>query len=999
MKINDFFNEEKTRLDPACWTGKKIGTPKTKVKGGVRVNNCVTEDAVTDFVTRGGQIQQGKLHKPRKGETWQGSSHIGAAGGTGTKGTVSGKAANTNPKSGKPVVTAEQWEPVKKEQGVAEGSLNELSSDLLKRSAQAATDKRNQAMDPELHNALGGGYMNPLATHYDNVSQKMDNRAAQVRKKETIQKIASKIASPAVMRKIGMSGVAEGLLNELDMFAPVTTYVRLANGEYVAASWRRNQDLSGGNNASFIDIKPLAPNVAKQLGLDKRLNDPDKNQNSTASIASGGGVQSGMPFSDKTIEVVDIMDKKFAKDMGVPDAVFGKIAQWSQQQGVAEELSIKHQRDHSTQHYPDTSNSLATRSVSQAELPNVYKTADGHPTVRGRFHGKAAQTRVNPTITPTSVNRKDSSGPIPAFLKKKAGVTEDAVTDFVTRGGQIQQGKLHKPRKGETWQGSSHIGAAGGTGTKGTVSGKAANTNPKSGKPVVTAEQWEPVKKEQGVAEGSLNELSSDLLKRSAQAATDKRNQAMDPELHNALGGGYMNPLATHYDNVSQKMDNRAAQVRKKETIQKIASKIASPAVMRKIGMSGVAEGLLNELDMFAPVTTYVRLANGEYVAASWRRNQDLSGGNNASFIDIKPLAPNVAKQLGLDKRLNDPDKNQNSTASIASGGGVQSGMPFSDKTIEVVDIMDKKFAKDMGVPDAVFGKIAQWSQQQGVAEELSIKHQRDHSTQHYPDTSNSLATRSVSQAELPNVYKTADGHPTVRGRFHGKAAQTRVNPTITPTSVNRKDSSGPIPAFLKKGVAEGFNGEYDDEAGMADNNLETLRRAVDGIDNVINTGDNLPEWCQEKIAVAKSMLVTVWDYMRSEEQIEDPEIAEMYEAMQLMAESMAHKHRVSVDLVWESFEALDDHMLYETAAWRRKEGKSAKGGLNAKGVASYRRENPGSKLQTAVTTKPSKLKPGSKAAKRRKSFCARMSGVKGPAKKPNGKPTRKTLALRKWNC
>ena len=96
-------------------------------------------------------------------------------------------------------------------QGVAEGSLNELSSDLLKRSAQAATDKRNQAMDPELHNALGGGYMNPLATHYDNVSQKMDNRAAQVRKKETIQKIASKIASPAVMRKIGMAeqGVAE----------------------------------------------------------------------------------------------------------------------------------------------------------------------------------------------------------------------------------------------------------------------------------------------------------------------------------------------------------------------------------------------------------------------------------------------------------------------------------------------------------------------------------------------------------------------------------------------------------------------------------------------------------------------------------------------------------------------------------------------------------------------------------------------------------------------
>jgi len=91
--------------------------------------------------------------------------------------------------------------------------------------------------------------------------------------------------------------------------------------------------------------------------------------------------------------------------------------------------------------------------------------------------------------------------------------------------------------------------------------------------------------------------------------------------------------------------------------------------------------------------------------------------------------------------------------------------------------------------------------------------------------------------------------------------------------------------------------------------------------------------------------------------------------------------------------------MQKKTAAWTRKEGKSATGGLNAKGVASYRKENPGSKLQTAVTKKPSELKPGSKDAKRRKSFCARMSGMPGPMKKPNGEPTRKKLALDKWNC
>jgi hypothetical protein len=84
---------------------------------------------------------------------------------------------------------------------------------------------------------------------------------------------------------------------------------------------------------------------------------------------------------------------------------------------------------------------------------------------------------------------------------------------------------------------------------------------------------------------------------------------------------------------------------------------------------------------------------------------------------------------------------------------------------------------------------------------------------------------------------------------------------------------------------------------------------------------------------------------------------------------------------------------------WNKVNKKDKTNGLSQKAVNAYRRENPGSKLQTAVTTKPSKLKKGSKASKRRKSFCARMSGNKGPMKKPNGKPTPKALALRRWNC
>ena len=89
-----------------------------------------------------------------------------------------------------------------------------------------------------------------------------------------------------------------------------------------------------------------------------------------------------------------------------------------------------------------------------------------------------------------------------------------------------------------------------------------------------------------------------------------------------------------------------------------------------------------------------------------------------------------------------------------------------------------------------------------------------------------------------------------------------------------------------------------------------------------------------------------------------------------------------------------------KSPAWQRSEGKNPEGGLNKKGVASYRAANPGSKLKTAVTTKPSKLKKGSKAAKRRKSFCARMKGMRKRQKASNntGKD-RLSLSLKKWNC
>ena len=76
---------------------------------------------------------------------------------------------------------------------------------------------------------------------------------------------------------------------------------------------------------------------------------------------------------------------------------------------------------------------------------------------------------------------------------------------------------------------------------------------------------------------------------------------------------------------------------------------------------------------------------------------------------------------------------------------------------------------------------------------------------------------------------------------------------------------------------------------------------------------------------------------------------------------------------------------------------KNPTGGLSEKG-RKYINSKTGSKLKRPVTKKPSKLKPGSKAAKRRKSFCARMGGSKGPTSK-DGKLTPKGAALKRWNC
>ena len=77
-------------------------------------------------------------------------------------------------------------------------------------------------------------------------------------------------------------------------------------------------------------------------------------------------------------------------------------------------------------------------------------------------------------------------------------------------------------------------------------------------------------------------------------------------------------------------------------------------------------------------------------------------------------------------------------------------------------------------------------------------------------------------------------------------------------------------------------------------------------------------------------------------------------------------------------------------AAWTKKAGKNAKGGLNEKGRKSYEAENPGSDLKAPVKTGDNP---------RRASFLARMGNMPGPERKPDGEPTRLLLSLKAWGA
>ena len=144
----------------------------------------------------------------------------------------------------------------------------------------------------------------------------------------------------------------------------------------------------------------------------------------------------------------------------------------------------------------------------------------------------------------------------------------------------------------------------------------------------------------------------------------------------------------------------------------------------------------------------------------------------------------------------------------------------------------------------------------------------------------------------------------------------------------------------------------------------------------------------KEEVGVSTS---TMMDKAKKEAMLRKKEQDAVAKKMKMKKESSNWRNEIELS---------EDDMKGMSVKSGHKRPTKSGAGMTQKGVEAYRRKNPGSKLKTAVTTEPSKLKKGSKAANRRKSYCARSAGQmkKFPkaAKDPN---SRLRQARKRWNC
>jgi len=146
------------------------------------------------------------------------------------------------------------------------------------------------------------------------------------------QRLFNSLLRPQIRKE--KQGVAEGSLNELDMFAPRTVYFKMADGKYIKADYRGSEGLSGhtaNDNVTFTSMSWVPPNTAKTLGLDKFLAQGSNTNSGTVGQNAQGIVGTNSagegPLGNRTIDVVDFVN---GKEDTVPSALKTQVMQWVQ---------------------------------------------------------------------------------------------------------------------------------------------------------------------------------------------------------------------------------------------------------------------------------------------------------------------------------------------------------------------------------------------------------------------------------------------------------------------------------------------------------------------------------------------------------------------------------------------------------------------------------------------------------------------------------------------
>jgi Domain of unknown function (DUF6321) len=298
--------------------------------------------------------------------------------------------------------------------------------------------------------------------------------------------------------------------------------------------------------------------------------------------------------------------------------------------------------------------------------------------------------------------------------------------------------------------------------------------------------------------------------------------------------------------------------------------------------------------------------------------------------------------------------------------------------------------------------------------------------------------TEIISENEKPGLW--ANIHAKRDRIKHGSGEHMRKPgskgaPTAAALKASQNEAANPaqqaaiainMKKHHQKPKNEGYAMEDEQIDGMAQGEIREIIKNAVHIKNQLDNGVSLDGWMYSFVTVSNDKLNSVAEQIGNPNISDEESVSESENAILSPGTEVTVPHKgkmVPGKIVrYDSGKGIEspayivDISEYESLivpvsrvkqdmdegeTWA-KHNNPRVGGMSKKSVNSYRRSHPGSKIQTAVTTKPSKLKKGSKAAKRRASFCARMRGMKKHrtgAKTAHDPNSNINKSLRRWHC